>query len=63
MQYYIDLYTHTDLCMSVYIYTYVVGMSMNAMGMSIHPFQWNFYVFAGKYFHYLIFDDVIMVHH
>ena len=41
----------------------VVGMSMNAMGMSIHPFQWNFYVLAGKYLHYMIFDDVIMLHY
>ena len=41
----------------------VVGMSMNATGMSIHPFQWNFYVLAGKYLHYSIFDDVIMLHH
>ena len=41
----------------------VVGMNMNAVGMSMHPFQWNFYVLVGKYLHYLIFDDVIMLHH
>ena len=35
----------------------------NVVGMSIHPFQWNFYVLVGKYLHYLIFDDVIMLHH
>ena len=41
----------------------VAGMNMNAKGMSIHPFPWNFYVFVGKYLHCLIFDDVIMLHH
>ena len=43
--------------------TIFMGMNMNAMGMSIHPFQWNFYVLAGKYLHYSIFDDVITLHH
>ena len=38
-------------------------MNMNAAGMSAHPFQWNFYVSAGKYLHCMIFDDVIMLHH
>ena len=47
----------------VYIYVYVIRMSINASGMSIHPFQWNFYVLAGKYLHYSLFDDVIMLHH
>ena len=41
----------------------VEGMNMNAVGMSMHPFQWNFYVLVGKYLHYSIFDDVIMLHH
>ena len=41
----------------------VTGMNMNARGMNIHPFQWNFYVLAGKYFHYSIFDDVFTLHH
>ena len=41
----------------------VAGMNMNAAGMSVHPFQWNFYVLAGKYLHYSTFDDVIMLHH
>ena len=41
----------------------VAGMNMNATGMSMHPFQWNFFVLAGKYLHYLIFDDVIMLCH
>ena len=40
----------------------VVGMNMNVVGMSIHPFQWNFYVLAGKYLHCSIFDCV-MLHH
>ena len=41
----------------------VAGMSMNTTGMSIHPFQWNFYVLAGKYLHCSIFVDVITLHH
>ena len=40
-----------------------MGMSMNAAGISIHPFQWNFYVLVGKYLHYSIFDDIITLHH
>ena len=47
----------------IYMCVCVVGMSMNAAGMSIHPFQWNFYGLVGKYLHYLIFDDVITLHH
>ena len=47
----------------MYAYTYVAGMNMNATGMSVHPFQWNFYVLVGKYLHYSTFDDVIMLHH
>ena len=54
---------HTHTYMNAYIHIFVMGMSMNAVGMSIHPFQWNFYVLAGKYLHYSIFDDVIMLHH
>ena len=69
------IHTHkiqTHSCMSTYIkrylhaysiYVRVVGMNMNAAGMSIHPFQWNFYVLVGKYLHYSIFDDVITLHH
>ena len=63
---YIHTFIHSCMhtsSMSANIHTYVMGMSMNAVGMSIHPFQWNFYVLAGKYLHYLIFDDVIMLHH
>ena len=41
--------------MYVCMYVCVTGMSMNAVGMSMHPFQWNFYVLVGKYLHYLIF--------
>ena len=41
----------------------VMGMNMNATGMSMHLFQWNFYVLVGKYLHYSIFDDVILLHH
>ena len=40
----------------------IMGMNMNAMGMSVHPFQWNFYVLAEKYLHCSIFDDVITLH-
>ena len=41
----------------------VKGMSMNAARMSIHPFQWKFYVLAGKYLYCSIFDDVITLCH
>ena len=47
------------ICMFVGRHVYVTGMSMNAAAMSIHPFQWNFYVLVGKYLHYSVFDDVI----
>ena len=36
---------------------------MNAVGMSIHPFPWNFYALVGKNLHYSIFDDVITLCH
>ena len=41
----------------------VTVMNMNATGMSMYPFQWNFYVLVGKYLHYSIFDDGIMLHY
>ena len=68
-QTYLSLYVHAYINVCIYVctyadmYIYVAGMNMNAMGMSVHPFQWNFYVLAGKYLHYLIFDDVITLHH
>ena len=62
---YIYMHIYIYIYMHIYIYVciYVMGMSMDAAGMSIHPFQWNFYVLAGKYLKYSIFDDVIMLHH
>ena len=47
--------THTHI--------YVARMNINAVGMSMNPFEWNFYVLMGKYLHYSIFDDVITLHH
>ena len=65
----VNMYICRQTCMDIsvyvclYVFVCVAAMSMNATGMSIHPFQWNFYVLAGEYLHYSIFDDVIMSHH
>ena len=48
--------------MYLYMYACVTGMNINAAGMSILLFPMEFLHF-GKYLHYSILDDVIMLHH
>ena len=41
----------------------VMEVNINTMGMSIFLLPMEFYVLAGKYLHYSIFDDIITLHH
>ena len=45
---YICVYVCMHACMCIYVCIYVAGMNMNAVGIRIHPFQWNVYVFGRK---------------
>ena len=54
---------HYILQTYIHMHAYVVGMSMNATGMSIHPFLMGFLCFGRKIPSLLDFDDVITLHH